>query len=104
MTPSDNLGKAMTKRIRAADGTTLVLNFEKSDANAIRAFVASIHLKEGRKASLSLIARRAVQSYVDRMESTRRANPLVFDCELAELGRMVTKVPQPALRSKKKPS
>lgn len=99
MTPSDNSGKLMTKRLRGADGTTLVLNYAKHDAQAIRAFVESFRIKGDRKVSLSLIARRSLGLYLARMGSASHSRPDVFEGEIAELERMCTPVAQPAKRT-----
>ena len=100
MTPSTNSGKLLTKRIRASDGTTLVLRYRKSDADEIRAFASTTQLKGNHKPSLALIARRAMALYMARVEMFR-VRPELLACEIAELERMCTPVPQPA---KKKPA
>jgi hypothetical protein len=102
MTTNDNTGKLMTKRINAADGTTLVLKYRKADAHEMRAFIASILLKGSHKPSLSLIARRSMRLYLDRMQQARATRPDIFASEVAELERMVTPVPQPASKSRRK--
>jgi hypothetical protein len=104
MTPSDNLGTMMTRRIRSADGTTVLLNYQASEANAMRQLVQSIRIKGDRRPSLSLIARRSMQLYVARMETAQRNRPDVFASEVADLEQMVTLVPAPAQHSKRRPS
>lgn len=101
MTPSDNTGRMMTKRVRARDGTTLVLNYRKPEAARMRALVQSIRIKGNKSPSLSLIARRSMQFYLTRLESARVNRPDAYASELFELESMVTPVPQPALHSKK---
>jgi hypothetical protein len=101
MTPSDNTGRMMTKRIRARDGTTLVLNYPKFEAAAMRALVQSIRIKGDKSPSLSLIARRSMRFYLARLESAKANHPDAYAAELFELESMVTPVPQPAQHSKK---
>ena len=96
MTPSDNAGKVLTRRIQAHDRTTVLLTYSTSDANELRRLAQSITLKAGKKPSLSLFARRALQIYGRYLQdSTNAAN------ETAALNRMVTPVPSPASKSKK---
>jgi len=102
MTPSDNAGKVLTRRIQAADGTTVLLHYQAPEAHRMRALVQSIRLKGDRKPSLSLIARRSMQLYLARLASAQANRPDLYTAEIAELEAMVTPVPQPALRSKKK--
>ena len=102
MTPSDNTGKVLAKRIQAHDRTTVLLTYSRADANALRMLVQSIALKAStdgasyKRPSLSLIARRAVGIYLERMK-----NPDEFASETAALDRMVTPIPAPAMYSKK---
>lgn len=100
--PSDNTGKILTRRVRAADGTAVMLHYRKSEAYRMRALVQSIQLKGDRKPPLSLIARRSMGLYLDRLEQARTSRPDLFAVEIAELERMVTRVPSPALKSKKR--
>ena len=102
MTPSENTGKLMTKQIKAADGTTVILTYLRPDAQAMRAFVQSIRLKGNKSPSLSLIARRSIGLYLADLEEARQSNSELFDQEVAALERMVTPVPKPATYSKKK--
>ena len=96
----DNTGKLMTKRIQSRDRTTLILTYSTSDANALRAMTQTLRLKGDRKASLSLLARRAMARYLAHVELLQ-SRPALFACEVAELERMCTPVPKPA---KKKPA
>lgn len=96
MTPSDNTGKLMTRRIQARDRTTVLLTYSATDANELRMMAQSVTLKAGKKPSLSLFARRALQVYGSYLrDSGNAAN------ETAVLDRMTTKVPKPAPRSRK---
>ena len=99
---TDNTGRMMTLRVKAADRTSVMLTYSTTDANAIRAFVHSIRLKGTKAPSQSLIARRSLQVYLLRLEQLRRDRPDQFAAEVAELERMVTPVPSPALTSKKR--
>lgn len=101
MTPSDNTGKIMTKTVRAADGTMVALNYESREANAMRSLVQSIRLKGDKRPSLSLIARRSIGIYLDRLESARATDPQAFAAELAVLDTMVTPIPRPRPKSRK---
>lgn len=92
--PSNNIGKIMTKTVRAAGGTMVALNYPELEANAMRRLVQSIRVK-GKQPSLSLIARRSMGLYLDRLERTRAANPEAFAVEMAVLAQMVTPVPKP---------
>ena len=100
--PSDNTGKLMTKRIQASDGTTLVLNYRKPEAHSMRTLVQSIRLKGNKTPSLSLIARRSMQLYLARLETAKATRPDIFASEIGELERMVTPIPKPAPRSRKR--
>ena len=102
MTPSDNLGKMMTRRLRPGHGTTVLLNYQVGEANAMRQLIQSIRIKGNRKPSLSLIARRYMQIYIARLQFAHRNSPDAFAAEVAELERMVTRVPAPAQYSKRK--
>ena len=97
MTPSDNTGKVLTQRIQARDRTTVLLTYSTRDANELRRMAQSITLKAGKKPSLSLFARRALQVYGSYLKDSRNAAN-----EAAVLDRMVTPVPSPAPRSKRK--
>ena len=97
MTPSDNTGKVLSRRIQARDRTTVLLTYSASDANALRMLAQSITLKAGKRPSLSLFARRALQVYGSYLDDPRNAAT-----ETAALNRMVTEVPQAATTSMKK--
>ena len=97
MTPSDNTGKVLTQRIQARDRTTVLLTYSTRDANELRRMAQSITLKAGKKPSLSLFARRALQVYGSYLKDSRNAAN-----EAAVLDRMGTPVPSPAPRSKRK--
>jgi hypothetical protein len=92
--PVTTSGKVLTKQIKAFDRTTLVLSFTTGDANALRALVQSMHLKAGKKPTLSVLARRALRFYLDRL-------PGMWATELEALNGMTTRAPKPALRSKR---
>lgn len=95
--PSPNTGKMMTKRIQDRDRTTVILTYSRTDANDLRMLAQSVILKAGKKPSLSLFARRALQVYGSYLrDASNAAN------ETAVLNRMVTPVPAPAAYSKKK--
>jgi len=99
--PTDNTGRIMTKRVPARERSTVILTFKSIDANAMRAFINSIRLKGDKAPSQSLVARRALQAYLHRLEMLRREAPSAYSDEIAALERMVTPVPQPARTSKK---
>jgi len=101
MIPSDNTGKVLTRRVRAADGTAVMLHYRTPEAVAMRSLIQSIRIKGDKTPSLSLIARRAMQLYVARLDAARYSLPDVFAAEVAELERMVTPVPKPAQVSRK---
>ena len=97
MTPDPNDNKLMTKPVQASDRTTVILSYTQRDAQALRLMAASVTLKAGKKASLSLISRRSLQLYSQLItDPTRKAH------EEAALNRMVTAVPAPAPFSKRK--
>ena len=102
MNPSDNSGKVMTKRIKAADGTVLILSYRKPEAATMRALIQTINLKGDRKPPLSLIARRSMQLYLARLEKARDTRPDLFASEVAILDSMVTPVPKPAPKGRLK--
>ncbi len=94
--PITTSGKVLTKQIKAFDRTTLVLSYTTDDANALRALVQSMHLKAGKKPTLSVLARRALRFYLDRL-------PGMWATEIEALNKMTTREPKPAPRSKKSP-
>ena len=95
--PSENTGKLMTRYIKAHNRTTVVLSYSTTDAHALRMMAQSITLKEGKKPSLSLLSRRALQIYSDLLLS-----PGNLSRETDKLNSMVTRVPAPATTSKRK--
>jgi hypothetical protein len=96
MTPDPNDNKIMTKRVKAAANSTVILNYPHSDAQGLRALASSFTLKAGKKASLSLVARRSLQLY-----SRLLSDPARRDSETLALNAMVTPTPAPAPRSKR---
>ncbi|CAN5330890.1 hypothetical protein BH09PSE5_BH09PSE5_06850 [soil metagenome] len=102
MTPSENTGKVLTRRIQAADGTTVALHYEFAEANAMRTLIQSVLLRGSKRPSLSLIARRSMQLYLDQLAAAKATAPDLYASEIAELDRMVTRVPKPAPKSKRK--
>lgn len=93
---ADNTGRVMTKRIPPRERSTVILSFKAVEANAMRAFIKSIRIKGDKEPSQSLVARRALQVYLHRLEMLRREAPPAYSDEIAALERMVTPVPQPA--------
>ena len=92
--PSKDIsGKVLTKRPTGPQ-TILALTYPDHEAAALRRIAAGVVLKKDRKASLSLIARRALVLY-------EQAFHLDTKGETAALDRMVTPVPKPAAKSKK---
>jgi len=93
--PNDN--KLMTKRVPAGDRAVIALSYPSSEARALRSLAASFTLKAGKKASLSLVARRSLQLYTKFLsDPTRR------DSETLALNSMSTPSPSPATHSKRK--
>lgn len=90
-TPTDNTGKLMTARIKGHDQCTLLLKYTKSDTLALRALVASIHLKQGKAPTMSLIARRSLQLYRDLLKG-----PDAMKSEIEAMNQMTTPTPSPA--------
>jgi hypothetical protein len=103
MTPLDNTGRILTKRIHAKDGTTLMIYYPAFHAHEMRNLVQFIRIK-GKQPSMALIARRSMALYVERMKLARDSHPDLFEREVRALADMVTHRPQPALKSKKRPS
>jgi hypothetical protein len=97
MTPDPNDNKMMTKRVKPVDSSTVILNFPKRDAQALRELAASFTLKAGKKASLSLLSRRSLLLY-----SRLMADPGQRGKEVLALNEMVTRSPAPAQSSKRK--
>lgn len=84
---STNTDKVLTRYIRARDGTKLVLNYRHEEANGIRAALSRIRLKGDKAPSLSLIARRSMALYLERLNSSREA----FDIEVEALENLATR-------------
>lgn len=99
MTPDPNDNKIMTKRIQAADSSTVILNYPRRDAQELRALASSFTLKAGKKASLSLLSRRSLQLY-----SRHLSDPANRASEAMALNEMVTPTPAPASHSKRAPA
>lgn len=94
--PNDN--KLMTKRVPLGDRTVINLSYPAGEARDLRSVAASFTLKAGKRASLALISRRSLDLYRQLLtDPTRR------DSEVLALNEMVTRTPQPAPRSKRKP-
>lgn len=89
----DITGKVLTKRPTGPQAI-LALTYPQHEATALRNIAAGVVLRKDRKASLSLIARRALVLY----EQAFYRDP---EGETAALDRMVTPVPKPAPFSKK---
>ena len=97
MTPDPNDNKIFTRRVQASNRSTVVLSYTTSDAHNLRAVAASFTLKGDKKASLSLLARRSLQLYLQLLsDPTRKGH------EEAILNKMVTPVPAPAPLSTRK--
>ena len=85
---ADNSGKALTKYLKARDKTTLVLTYTHGDVAALRALVASIHMKRGTAPSMALVARRSLQVYRQYLQ-----RPGAMEAETAALNGMSTRSP-----------
>jgi hypothetical protein len=88
---ANNGGMVLTQYIKARDKSTLVLSYTHGDAAALRALVASIHLKNGTRASMALVARRSLQLYRELLQ-----RPDAMASETEALNRMTTPTPSPA--------
>lgn len=97
MTPEPNDNKLMTKRVPASDRSIVILSYPSSEARALRSLAASFTLKGGKKASLSLVARRSLQLYAKLL-----TDPARRDSEVIALNSMATPTPSPATHSKRK--
>lgn len=86
--PVDITGKILTKRVRAKNRSTLILSYTASDAQALRDFAKTIHLRGDRIPPLSLLARRALQVYLPFL-----ARAETKAAEIAALEKMVTREP-----------
>lgn len=87
--PDLSTGKVLTRRVKALDRTTLVLSYTTSDAQALRTLVQGIRLKGDKRLTLSVLARRALAVYLDRL-------PGHWQSEVAALNKLVTPIPKPA--------
>jgi hypothetical protein len=97
MTPDQNDSKVLTRRVQPNDRSTVILSYPSRDASALRKLAASFTLKGDKKASLSLLSRRALQVYAQILTNPdHRAN------ETNALDKMVTPVPSPAPFSTRK--
>jgi len=97
MNPTPNESKMMTKRVHASDRATVVISYPSREAIALRTLAASFTLKGDKKASLSLVSRRALQVYAQIL-----SNPVHRTNESRVLEKMVTPVPSPAPLSTRK--
>ena len=88
MTPDASTDKLQSRRIKAQDGTTVVLTYLRPDAQAMRDTVASLRLRGDKRPSLSLIARRSLSIYLDGLTSARASNPQAFAAEMEALESM----------------
>lgn len=102
ITPPNNTGKILTKRLLTANGTAVTLNYSRPEAEAMRRLVQSINLEGDRKPSLSLLARRSMTLYLSGLVRAKVDMPHLFAEEVAALDRMVTPIPQPDPRDKLK--
>ena len=95
LVPNDS--KMMTKRVQASDRATVVISYPSREAIALRTLAASFTLKRDKKASLSLVSRRALQVYAQIL-----SNPVHRTNETKVLDKMVTPIPSPAPFSTRK--
>ncbi|CAM5796340.1 hypothetical protein [Rhizobacter fulvus] len=86
---TNNTNKVLSRYIKAADGTTLVLNYQHREANGIRSAIQRIRLTGDKTPSLALIARRSISVYLAHLESS----PTAFANEVAALEKLATRVP-----------
>lgn len=92
MTPDLSTNKLVTARIKAQDGTTVVLTYRTADAQAMRDMVAAIRLRGDKRPSLSLLARRSMGVYLDHLSAIRRGNPEAYAAEMATLEKMTARL------------
>jgi hypothetical protein len=85
----------LTKRVRAYDRSTLVLSYSSADAKELRALAEAIRLKQDKRPTLSLLARRGLHLYREALK-----RPGVMESEIATLNEMTTPVPKPAPKRK----
>jgi hypothetical protein len=97
MNPDTNDKKLLTKRVQGSDRATVVLSYPTSEAKELRKVAQSITLKQGKRPSLSLLARRGLHLY-----SRLLIDPTCRDVEVHALNAMVTPVAAPAGKSKRK--
>lgn len=81
----------LTKRVRAYDRSTLVLSYSSADAQELRALAQAIRLKQDKRPTLSLLARRSLHLYREAL-----MRPGAMESEIAKLNEMTTPVPKPA--------
>lgn len=93
--PETTTATVLTRRVRAYDRSTLVLSYSSADAKELRALVQAIRLKQGKRPTLSLLARRGLNLYRDAL-----MRPGVLESEIAKLNEMTTPVPKPATKRK----
>jgi hypothetical protein len=97
MTTDPNDSKMMSRRVPSANSSTVVLNFQTSDATRLREAAAAITIKGDKKPSLSVIARRSLVLYMALLMS-----PESLAAEIKAIEALVTPVPAPAPKSKRK--
>jgi len=84
-------GKVLTNQSLSGPGTTtLAFSFPKSQAEALRQLASRIILKQTKRPGMGILARRAVDNYLDRLTC-----PVQFERERQTLERMVTYDPHP---------
>ena len=66
-------GKVLTRRVSRTGNSALVLNYPQNEAARLRDLVDSIRLRGNRKPSMSLLARRSMQLYLDMVQSSHAA-------------------------------
>ena len=89
----NNSGKVLTRYTRAAGSTTMSLNLNPQEADALKAFIATLRLKGDKIPSMSLITRRAVLAYLEHL----KFSPETRASEVAVLERMATRFSDRAL-------
>jgi hypothetical protein len=96
--PETVTASVLTKRIRYYDRTSLALTFPAADAKSLRELAQAIRLKQDKRPTLSLLARRGLNLYREAL-----MRPGVMESEIAQLNEMTTPVPKPAPKSRKTP-
>lgn len=94
--PETNTATVLTKRVRTYDRSTLVLNYPTADAKDLRALAQAIRLKQDKRPTLSLLARRGLTLYREALK-----RPGMLESEIKVLNEMTTPVPKPAPKSRK---